>query len=418
MIRFGLLLVALFAMQASSAQNVKSEDISYHFIKLPLNPLPQSVKNYQSSIFANYEADNKKKKDQYEAELKQAELEYQKEVNEYPAKVKAAEAKYQLAKAEWDKKSMGEKFVEKQVLNEDNKPVKEIPPKPSKRYVSKPDLKTSYDYPVIAKTYLILEGFENNPSNAVKVDAVLYGYDYTQPRQLTEVKDIVVRANGTTTTTKQTYYHVEFSYRHTMSVKVTGPDGKEIFYITPQELNSYKMYKSSESQTPVTYNEEQLVKKYEAQILQENLTFINNLVNDKIGYKRELRNTSLSFVKAKDESYSDLLIAFNDASSGLKILLDEPELSKSKLQNAVQLWNTALKSSDMNNKKARIDKEVAIMIYFNLLEVYFALGDVQAAESIMNTLNAVNISKSERRLKDEYEVLFNDLKKRITANKF
>lgn len=417
MLKIGLFLIASLAMYSLNAQRIKSDDVEYRYIKLPLTPLPSTIQNYQSSIFATYEAENQKLLDQYNEDLAKAEEDFQKATAEHPAKVKAAEDKFEAEMAEWNKKSMAEKVVEKQLLNENNKPVKHLPSTPYKKSVQKPVLKTSYDYNALSSTYLILDGYENNSANAVKIEVILNGFEYTKPKQVTEVKKIVSTSNGTSTSKDVNYYHVEFTYRHTMSVKVTSPEGKELFYLSPQELNTYKTYKSSQSTTSSAINEDQLVKTHEEKILQENLTFINGLVNDRIGFKRETRKTTLSYIKTKDDVYSDMLIAFNDGNSGLKSLLDDGEGAKNKLHKANQNWNTALNESDLNNKKARIDKDVTMMIYFNLLETYFALSDVEAAEKVLTSLNSMSISNSDKKQKEEYEALITDLKKRIIANK-
>lgn len=411
-----LFLISILTFPLLHAQNIKSDEVEYRYIKLPLTPLASSIQNYQSSIFAAYEADNKRNQEEYTAEMDKAEAEYQAEMAGYPAKVKAAEDKYTSEMEEWNKKSLAEKVIDKQILNENNKPVKQIPSQPYKRSVSLPVLKTSYDYPALASTYLILDGYQNNPENAVRIDVTLYGFDYTKPRQLTEQKSVASVVNGKSTTRQVTYYHIEFTYRHTMSVRVTPPDGKELFFLTPQELNNYQTYKSSNSDKSIAINEEQLIKTHEEKILQENLHFINDLVNDKIGFKRELRKTSLSYVKSKDETYTDLLIAFNDASAGLRTLNDDSDVAKTKLQNAVKTWESAIQEADLDNKKARINKNVTIAIYFNLLEAYFVLRDYESAEKIFSALNTLPISKSERKLKEDYETSFNDLKKRIIAN--
>ena len=109
------------------AQNTKSEKVEYTYVQLPMNPLSANVKNYQSAIFAVYEAENQKKQAEYEAQMAAAEAEFQKEQAAYPAKVKAAEDKYAKEMEEWEKKSLAEKVVEKQLLNENNKPVKQLP---------------------------------------------------------------------------------------------------------------------------------------------------------------------------------------------------------------------------------------------------------------------------------------------------
>ena len=411
------LFLLIFSYTVSIAQNIKDETVEYQYIKLPMTPLPSSVKNYQSVIIAAYEAENKKKQEQYDAEKKAADEEYQKEKEAYPAKVKAAEDRYNRELEEWKKKSFGEKVVEKQILGENNKPVKVIPSQPYLRQVADPELKTSYDYPSVANTYLRLDGFENKADNAVRIEVTMYGFDYTEPRQLSEQKSVTSYKNGQTSTGQATYYHNEFSYRHTMSVKVTTPDGKELFGLTPQVLNTYTIFKSPESTSSVPLNPQLLIKTYEEKTLQANLTLINNLVNDRIGYKREPRKTELYYVKSKDDTYKDLLTAFNEASSALKLLTDDEAAAKTKLQGAIQVWNTALLESDVKNKKARIDKDVTIAICFNLLECSFAAGDFVNAEKTMASLNSIDLSSSERKKKSEYEALFNDLKKRVLANK-
>jgi hypothetical protein len=151
--------------------------------------------------------------------------------------------------------------------------------------------------------------------------------------------------------------------------------------------------------------------------LQENLTIISNLVNDRIGFKREPRKTGIDYIKSKDETYSDLLMAYNEASSGLNSLADDEAGAKVKLTHAIEIWNTALQESDITNRKARIDKDVTISIYFNLLEGYFATRDLEGFEKIMGNLNTMSISNSERRKKEQYDLLFIDLKKRMQANK-
>lgn len=411
------LFLLVFSYTVSIAQNIKDETVEYQYIKLPMTPLPSSVKNYQSVIIAAYEAENKKKQEQYDAEKKAADEEYQKEKEAYPAKVKAAEDRYNRELEEWKKKSFGEKVVEKQILGENNKPVKVIPSQPYLRQVADPELKTTYDYPSVANTYLRLDGFENKADNAVRIEVTMYGFDYTEPRQLSEQKSVTSYKNGQTSTGQATYYHNEFSYRHTMSVKVTTPDGKELFSLTPQVLNTYTIFKSPESTSSVPLNPQLLIKTYEEKTLQANLTLINNLVNDRIGYKREPRKTELYYVKSKDDTYKDLLTAFNEASSALKLLTDDEAAAKAKLQGAIQVWNTALLESDVKNKKARIDKDVTIAICFNLLECSFAAGDFVNAEKTMASLNSIDLSSSERKKKSEYEALFNDLKKRVLANK-
>ena len=399
------------------AQNVKSEDVEFRHIKLPLSPLPASIKNYQSFIYASYEAENQKKREQYENELNRIEAEYQREMQEYPARVKEAEDRYAAELAEYNKKSMAEKVLEKQLLNENNKPVKRLPSTPYRRSVSQPQLKNSYDYPALASTYIQLDGYSNSDQDAVRIEVTLNGYEFTEPRQTTEIKKITTYTKGVSSTRDVPYYSTEFNYRHTMSVKVTNPNGTEIMYVSPKELNDYKTFKTPQSTTSSGVNRDQLLKTYEEKILQENLVFLNELVNDKLGFKRTPRKSAISYVKSRDDLYSDIFVAYNEAVSGLKLLIDDQESATAKLTKSVDYWNAALQESDMENKKARIDKEVTTMLYFNLLEVYFVLGKDAEMGKIIDALNLISLSKSDRRQKEAYEVEYMDLKKRVQANK-
>ena len=126
----------------------------------------------------------------------------------YPGRVKEEKDKYEKDLEEGNEKSLAEKVVEKQVLNEKNKPVKQVPYPPQKRYVPEPKLQTSYDYPVVSETYLNLGGYNRNNQNAVNIVVTIHGYDYTEPRQMTEQKNVVSYVDGQSSTRAVTYYHV------------------------------------------------------------------------------------------------------------------------------------------------------------------------------------------------------------------
>ncbi len=410
------LAVSILFCLSANAQNIKDADIEYVNVKLPLLPLPASIKNYQSAIIPAYEEKNKLLLAEYEKNKMIAQDVYDKAMAEYPALVKAAEDKYAKELEVYNKKSLGTKIVERNLLGENNKPVKNIPSKPYLGYVEKPVLQRSYDYPVLASTYIHLDNFENNPANAVKINVTLYGYDFTQPRVLSTQKNMLSISGGSTSTYNANYYYVEYSCRQPMSVKVIAPDGKELLSVTPQPLNVYKTYKSGETEKMPQVNNESLVRTTEEKLLQENLQYINKLVNEKFGFFRETRKSVLYFVKSKSDEYTDLLTAFNEASSGLRVLADDSATAKPQLTHAIDTWNNALKESDLANKKARIDKDLTIVIIFNLLEVNLATRNYTAGMQLIQQLNSISISNKERSIKTKYEMDFADLKKRLAIN--
>jgi hypothetical protein len=409
-------LASLLFVVSVDAQKIKTAEVVYTYNSLPLQPLDKSIRHYTARIEAVYEEKNKQLMADYEAAKKKAEQKFQQELHDYPSLVKAAEEAYEKDLAEYNKKSLGTKVVEKTVLGENNKPVKQLPSKPYLEHVSLPVLKTSYDYPVLANTYFYLGGYENNPDNAVQVIITMYGFDYSSPRVLSQQKDMMSIKSGSSTTYKATYYHTEFSYRHPMSVKVVLPNGKELMNVTPQPLNTYKIYRSPASETMPQVNSELMIKTNEEKVLQENLKFITALVNDKFGNGKKERKGELYYVKEKGDEYADLITAFNDASSGFNLLDKDPVTATAKLRQAVATWQTALKESNPSDKKARIDKDVTIAVCFNLLEAFLGLGEPVPALSVLQQMNSLSLSGGERKTRDEFELIFTDLKKRKEIN--
>ena len=397
-------------------QNIKSEDLKYNYVKLPTTPIQPRVANYQSSLSSASDEENAKILAQYDKDKAQADADYDREMAEYPVKVKAADEKYEKAMAEYNDKSLAKKILEKQLLNENTKPVKDYVPQPYKRNVSKPDIKTVYDYPSLASTYLKLDGFSKGTDNALSYHVNMQGFEHSQPAVKTEIKKEAKVVNGTSTTADVTYYWVEFTYRNQMSVRVANAANQDIYFVAPTELAEFKTYKTTSSKTAPSSDYAALFRTVEEKVLKENLTFINHLVNDRIGYEITERETSLDYVKSKKDEYQDVTDAYNDQLLGLKSLITNETVAKEKLNKAAAQWLTILKESDVANKKARIDKDVTISIYFNLLECYFPLRNNADAEMILSTLERMDISNRERKLKEKYAALFLDLSGRKVAN--
>ena len=418
MTKLTLLIITTIFVYNGYTQKIKSKVVQYQYVQLPLTPINKNIRNYNSIIVADYISTNRKKQAEYNSELERANFEFETANAAYPALVAEAELEYERELSAYNQKSLAIKVLEKKVLDEDNKPVKRIPPSPVMRNVREPILQKEYDLPALAKTYLTVDGFKNDLSNAVKINVIIYGFDHTKPRNISEVKKQVSSSNGTTTTKNITYYHTEFSYRHTMSVRVNTPDGKEILFLTPQELNNYKKYKSNESTVRQSINNELLISNYEEKVLQDNLLFIQNLVNDRIGYKHQDRSISLYYVKEKKGVYTDLLVAFNNLHAGLKLLIDDELAAEEKLEKSIAIYEEALVESNLNDKKARINKNISYAVFFNVLECYFATGKLDKAESILTNLNSLPLSGVQRKLKEEYETLINETRKRIKANNY
>jgi hypothetical protein len=400
----------------SFAQSVKGESITYSYVKLPSNPVKPRPAFYQSFVTAAYEVENQKLLAQFEADKAQAEADYQREMAEYPNRLKAADDKYAKEMEAWNAKSTASKIVEKQVLNENNHPVKDYVAQPYRRTINPPVLKTSYDYNALASTYLFIDGIEKGPNNALNYTVTLQGFDATPAKIVTEQKTEVSIVNNVKTTNNVNYYHIEFTYRHPMSFKVANATNQEIYAAAPAEFTEYKLYKGAATKTQPSMDVSAALKAMEDKCLQDNLKVINHMVNDRIGFEKTDETFELYYVKSKNESHNDIQDAYNAAQLGFKMLTTNEAQAKIKLEEANAIWKKALEESDIENKKARIDKDVTIAIYFNLLESYFALRNIAEADVILQTLGRMDISNRDKKQREAYEQAYLDLKLRMAAN--
>ena len=398
------------------SQSVKGEDITFTYVKLPSNPITPKPTNYLSYVTASYEAENQKLLTQFEADKAQAEADYQREMAELPNKQKASDEKYEREMKAWNEKSTASKIIESKVLNENNRPVKDYVPQPYRRTVSAPAIKTAYDYNSLASTYLHIDGFEKGSNNAMIYTTTLQGFESTAPRVVSEVKKEVSRVNNVSTTRDVTYYHLEFTYRHPMSFRVSNANNMEIYAASPAELTEFKTYKGPATKTSPSTDISAMLKTMEDKILQDNLTAINHMVNDRIGFEKTDRKTEIFFVKSKNESHNDILDAYNAATLGFKLFGTSEEQGTLKLNEAINLWKTALLESEIDNKKARIDKDITIALYYNLLEAYFILRNTTDADGILTTMGRMDLSNRDKKDLEKYNELYLNLKLRKAAN--
>ena len=408
--------MAIFMISLNFAQSVKGEEITFSYVKLPSNPVTPKPANYLSYVSAAYEAENQKLLAQYEADKALAEADYQREMAELPNKQKAADEKYEREMKAWNEKSTASKIIESKVLNENNRPVKDYVPQPYRRTVNTPALKTSYDYNSLASTYLHIDGFDKGNADAMIYTVTLQGFESTSPRVISEVKKEVTRVNNVSTTKDVTYYHIEFTYRHPMSFRVSNAANMEIYAASPSEFTEFKTYKGAATKTSPTTDISAILKTMEDKILQENLTAINHMVNDRIGFEKTDRKTEIFWVKSKNESHDDIKTAYNNAILGFKLFGTSEEQGLVKLNEAISSWKNALLESNIDDKKARIDKDVTIALYYNLLEAYFITRNTADADTILETMSLMDLSNRDKKDLEKYNELYLNLKLRKAAN--
>ena len=402
----------LLFSNSASAQKIKDEEIKFTFHQLPSKPLSATIKNYQSLVIAAYEAKNEELRKEYVVRQNAESARVAEEERTYPARQKEVQDRFDKDMVEYKKLDGTDKLAERMITgNAPKKPVFYELSKPYYREPSLPKYQTTYDYKVLADTYVKLEGFDNLSENAVKISVTLYGFDFTEPRVTSQVVNVIQKGQ----TQNKTVFSLEYSYRHPMSVKVEAPDGTVLLSNTPQKLNSYTVFKSGTSEKAPTYNRDLLVKDVEQKILQKNLTYIDSLVNDLFGFASIKRTVEINYVKGDDPEFADLKQAFNEFSSHVAQLGNNEKEGLESLKSPIGIWEKALNERKAGDKKARINDDVALALMINLLEGYYLTRDTEKLNALIQQLNKEDLGKTERKRKEGYDLLLADLKKRLAA---
>ncbi len=421
-----------------SAQKIKDEEVKFIYHKLPSAPLDPSFKNYQSFVIAAWEEQNEKIKADHKQKVADAKEKHQKDVADYPskvaeakemhakavaehpAKVKEAQARYDKEMEDYKKISAGDKLAERVVtgssirkpeLRLPSEPYLSIPSEPRYYEPTMPSLTKSYDYPVLASTYLKLQGFNKTADNAVKVTVTMQGFEMNEPKVNSEPRSIAMKGG----TQSVTYYSLEYSYRHPMSVKVELPDGTTIMNSTPEVLNNFVMVKTNGSDKYPVFSKDVLMKTSEEKILQNNLHYLDSLVNDQYGFGLHKREVEISYVKG--DEYMDLMQAFNEASSALLQLENNEKEGLEALNHPIEVWEKNFAEYTPGAKKVRIDDDAAYAISFNLLEAYYLKREEAKMQALIQKLNGMELSSKKRKIKATYDLLLSDLKKRKAVQK-
>lgn len=409
------LLLSFLVAAKGYGQKVTDDEINFEYKRLPAEPAGKGLTNYVSKVVLNYEAENAAKMEEYNKQVVAAEQKYEQDVKDYPAKVKEAEEKYKKEKDEWDKKSMGSKITEKAMTGSNDKPQKQIPSQPYKSLPSKPVLKKAYDKDMLASTYVSLDGYTKNPSNAVSVTVTLFGFEAVDPQLKNETRNVL--SGGATHPVNYCWY--ETSYKHPMSVKAEVPGKGEILNLGIEQFNQYTVAKTAATEgTSQAMNRESYSQQLEDKCLADNMKYVNQLINEKYGYSKIKRTTILYNVKPKgDMNYGDYQSAYESALSGYNMIASDAAGAKTKIKMAIDSWEKALQEYKPGDKKARVNDDIALSTRLNLAEAFMWTDEYQKADDQLIKTTSLDPSKRQRKWSEELKTLIAEQKKRFEANK-
>ncbi len=315
-----------------------------------------------------------------------------------------------------------------QVLGFAQKPIKEnlkkyqytqLPntplPKEYKNYMVISSSSTSYREDIINNAFNIagytkVEDANNDFKIRVKEQEIIFSDAERKDEKKVYKKDGV----------EKTYYEYHFEFKVTHKVSADVFHSKSGEKITDFEIfDNGKVLKSKVSKS--SKDAFDIYKKYKSSLknslLTDKLASINHVFNERIGFPVKGDFLHLYKVKPKKHKYNDYDEALEVAMQGADIVIaNENDIEKAKphFNKAIELWNVALKESDVDNKKARINKKVTALTHYNIAMCQFLMKDYEACIAAMEkATDAVRGFSNARHYIDKAT----ELLKRVEANK-
>ncbi|HLP12241.1 MAG TPA: hypothetical protein VK177_09955 [Flavobacteriales bacterium] len=241
-----------------------------------------------------------------------------------------------------------------------------------------------------------IEGLTQQADAPVKITLVWNGF---------EKGPIKENKTGTGALTK---YKYEIQYRHRITLKIDVPGKGLVVNENIPDMEGYRVYNTSEFATKGDFklwwidNEASFWEQRQNELVMQHVATINNYLNEKVGYPSKTYAVEMHSVKkSKEYDFTDYTTAWNAAQDGLlKVEYKDKQAEvNQKLQQAIDIWNKALTESDLNNKKARINREVTSATYVNLATAYLWQGNYVEAELACNKGLAVDFGRYNRELR-------------------
>ncbi len=378
--------LALLALSAFG-QRIKKETVTFTYIQPPV-VTSLGDQPFLSTAIIDYKAEIDRDEDA-------AESEYQTAMAEYPAVEAAAKAvydqiyaEYEKAIAEWNKKSLAGKFLEKQLL-ENQKPLPPSPyyppAKPVKRTVYHQYL---FDADVVNQSSASLKG-RNRAPGGITIVLHMHGYESQQPT--VETKESSVYDTKTKQTRKEYKSQYVMLQRHPISAVVNDASGAVLFSGIIAGTENNVKYESGfvAGSSPSMPGKETM----EKALGEANLALASEWLNNQYGKVPLRREITIRNPEDNKVDYGDFLEAYYTAQEGYDKLGSDEAKGIAKLQAAISLWQLALNEMDMDDKKARVNKKVAPDLYLNLIEACIFAHEFDTAEELITATRRLDFAK-------------------------
>ncbi|MBO75210.1 MAG: hypothetical protein CMD33_08055 [Flavobacteriales bacterium] len=380
------LALAALSFVTVSAQNVQRESIQVDYISRPSEPLPAGVSTYNVVVNQSY-------RDQYEAELAQWEIDTQLAQETYNAEMEAYNAK-----------GTGAKILERALLDE-KKPQLILPRKPvaTERVFE----------PGIIGSKIDMQGMTRTEDGATVTIEIQYFEGSAPEEGKKEIKD----KEGNVTFK----YYRTMKYRQPIRYMVQLPDGSIVVdevLTSSEDFTTYTSEKyTSKSALNKAWNLTAVNNRLSQMSVQAGCIAINMVLNDRFCFSKKTRPMTIYHAKTKKKvDYTDLNNAALDMKMAMEKYLNQPEASAEGIRACVAVWEQVLAEADFDNKKARINRKMAGLLYLNLINANIWLEDYDRVDVLFDEMRRLDTKKSAEGTADGLDTFSEDQRRRKEIN--
>jgi hypothetical protein len=387
------ILISLLIPKASG-QKIDEKKITIDYIQLPAVAVNKNIVNCNPVVILGYIADNDAAKEAFNQKVKKADDQYNLEMQDYLNKVREAEDKYNKDLDEYEARMKKNKPG-----TDTTRPVKKLPPGPRKATFTEGTYLNLYD-PLFLASYVKLEGFKTGKDNALTFNIIFKGFEFVAP----ELVPVTYKYKENGKQMLGLKYQYKVLYRHPVTIKPESPQGP-LPEMNTDMLNEYKtaetaMYPTEEELKAYwEQNKTTFLSSLQDQIVKDNMTVINQLLNEKFGYLKKKREIEINVPNDKKISYNEYADAYVLVLSGYNMIGSggSKEQVNADIKKAIAIWEKALTESNTTNKKARINEKVTIATNQNLAEAYMWVNDYRSSEMYFNKLTLLNLSGKDKK---------------------
>ena len=384
--KYFTLTLAALACLTMNAQNVQRETMSVEYISRPSEPLPAGVTTYNVEVNQTY-------RDQFEAELEQWEIDTQLAQETYDAEMEA-----------YNSKGTGAKILERALLDE-KKPQLVLPRKPvaNERLFE----------PGIISSKIDMQGMTRTEGGATVTIEIQF-FEASAPEDAKqEIKDKEGNVSYK--------YYRTMKYRQPLRYTVQLPDGSVIVdevLTSSEDFTTHTSNKyTTKSALNKAWNQTSVNNRLSQTSVEAGMLVINNILNDRFCFAKKTRPMTIYHAKTKKKvDYTDLNNAALDMEMAMEKYLNNNDEAVAGIQACVKVWEAALAEADFDNKKARINRKMAGLLYLNLINAHIWLEDYDRVDVLFDEMRRVDTKKSAEGTADGLDTFSEDQRRRKEIN--